>query len=142
LKIHDAVISGRGWEGVPSTLRQQADTPWFRSMLLFDPARVMAKVEEPILIVQAGRDTQVPLHHGQRLVQLGAARKNAGTTDFAMVDGINHLLVPAATGEVSEYPTLSDKNVSPQVFEHIARWLQTALPEPAPKSAAKKDKKK
>jgi pimeloyl-ACP methyl ester carboxylesterase len=141
LKIHEAVISGKGWEGIPPTLKQQADSPWFRSMLLFDPAKVMPKVEEPIFIVQAGRDTQVPLHHGQRLMDLGAARKNKGSIDIAIVDGINHLLVPAATGEVSEYPTLTDKTLSPQVIDHVVRWLKSTLPEPAPK-LPKKDKKK
>jgi fermentation-respiration switch protein FrsA (DUF1100 family) len=141
LKIHAAVVSGKGWDAIPATLRQQAETAWFRSFLLFDPAKVMPKVEEPIFVLQAGRDTQVPVRHGQRLVELGAARKNKGTTDLAIVDGINHLLVPAPTGDVSEYPTLTDKQVSPLVFEHVVRWLGTTLPAPAPKVSSKKNEK-
>ena len=30
-KIHAAVVSGKGWDGVPEEVRKQADTPWFRA---------------------------------------------------------------------------------------------------------------
>ena len=40
-------MSGTGWEGVPDAMRRQADTPWFRSVLTYDPAAVMAKVKQP-----------------------------------------------------------------------------------------------
>jgi pimeloyl-ACP methyl ester carboxylesterase len=46
-RIIDAVTKGTGWEGIPPELRRQADTPWFRSWLLFDPAAAMAKVGSP-----------------------------------------------------------------------------------------------
>jgi hypothetical protein len=40
------------------------------------------------------------------------------------VPGVNHLLVSAKTGEVDEYGTLTDHNVSPAVTQAIAAWLQ------------------
>ncbi len=130
-KIQQAVISGTGWEAIPSGFKRQADTPWFRSFLLFDPAKVLPKVEEPLLIVQAERDRQVPLRHGEILLALGKARKANWGTDLVVVDGINHLLVPAPTGEVTEYATLTDKTVSPTLLGHITRWLKERLPAPA-----------
>src|SRR5436190_922414 len=36
-KIQAAVMSGAGWEGVPAPMRRQADTPWFKSVLSYDP---------------------------------------------------------------------------------------------------------
>jgi hypothetical protein len=39
------------------------------------------------------------------------------------VKGVNHLLVPAVTGEPVEYSSLSDKNVSADVRTAINGWL-------------------
>jgi hypothetical protein len=128
-KLQQAVISGTGWDNVPAGLRKQADTPWFRSFLMFDPAAVMPKVEEPLLIIQTERDRQVPLRHGQLLLDLAKARKANWGADLVVVEGVNHLLVPAPTGEVAEYATLPDKNLSPQVIGHVTRWLKDKLAE-------------
>ncbi|MDO8836292.1 MAG: alpha/beta fold hydrolase [Vicinamibacterales bacterium] len=130
-KIQQSVISGAGWEAIPSGFKRQADTPWFRSFLLFDPAKVLPRVEEPLLIVQAERDRQVPLRHGELLLALGKGRKANWGTDLVVVDGINHLLVPAPTGEVTEYATLTDKTVSPALTGHITRWLTEKIAAPA-----------
>ena len=57
----------------PTTLRRAADTPWFQSLLAFDPARVMKDVDQPLLIVQGELDTQVPPHHADKLLALAQA---------------------------------------------------------------------
>lgn len=123
-RIQTAVVAGTGWENVPPELRKQADTPWFRSLLLFDPAATLPKVKQPILIVQGDLDTQVPPAHADRLAQLARARKNTPPAEVVHIPGVNHLLVPATTGEVAEYTQLSGKTVSPQVAEAIAAWLR------------------
>jgi pimeloyl-ACP methyl ester carboxylesterase len=123
-KIQTAVVSGTGWEDVPPELRKQADTPWFRSLLTYEPAAVLDRVKQPILIVQGDRDTQVRPAHADRLAELARARKKAGTVDVVHVPGMNHLLVPATTGEVSEYSTLRERSVSPKVFDAIADWIK------------------
>lgn len=123
-KIQAAVIAERGWEGIPPALREQADSPWFRSLLLFDPARAMAKVKQPVLIVQGERDTQVPPAHADALAGFARARKKAPPVEVLRVAGINHLLVPAATGEMSEYAGLREKRIAPAVVSGIAEWLK------------------
>lgn len=123
MKIQAAVLGGGSWDGVPEELRKQADTPWFQSFLAFDPARVVKDVHQPLLIVQAELDRQVPPPHGERLLALARARKKNPVSDLITVPGINHLLVPAKTGEVSEYGTLGDVSVSPAVIEAIAGFL-------------------
>ena len=129
LRIMDAATTGRGWEGVPPALKRDADTAWFRSWLLFDPAVVMKKIDQPVLIVQGALDTQVPPAHADRLETLSRARKNsaAAQTRKIVVPGVNHLLVPATTGEVEEYPNLPTKTVSPDIGKAIADWLRETL---------------
>ena len=122
-RIHTAVLTEKGWEGVPDDLRRQADTPWFRSVLQFDPARTMSRFKQPVLIVQGDLDTQVPAHHAEQLAALARARKKAGGVAVVHVPGVNHLLTNASTGEVQEYATLAEKHVSPQVATAIADWL-------------------
>lgn len=126
-KIQKAVITGEGWEAIPSGFRRQANTPWFRSFLLFDPARVMPKVEEPLIVIQGERDRQVAARHARLLEGMAKARKANWGVDLVVVDGINHLLVPAPTGEITEYATLQDRKVSGQVLDALTRWLTRVL---------------
>lgn len=125
-KINAAATGAGTWEGVPDDLRTQADTPWFASFLGFDPAKRMKDVRQPILIVQGERDRQVPVHHADRLAELARERKNR-TVEVAKVPGVNHLLVPAETGEVTEYATLAGRQVSGDATATLAKWLQTTL---------------
>src|SRR5882762_3962554 len=112
-RINQAVVTGKGWENVPADLRRQADNPEFQSILTNDPAKIMPDVRQPILIVQGELDTQVVPSNADRLEALARARKKAGSTEAVKVSGVNHLLIPATTGEVDEYATLKDKRVSP-----------------------------
>jgi len=126
-RIQAAVIDGTGWEALPPEVRRQADTPWFRSLLLFDPAAVMPRVKQPLLIIHGERDAEVPPHHANKLGDLARARKkDAGPAEIVHVPGVNHLLVPAPTGDVQEYPTLADRTVSPEIAAAIVRWLKTS----------------
>jgi pimeloyl-ACP methyl ester carboxylesterase len=129
LRIMDAATTGRGWEGVPPALRRDADTAWFRSWLTYDPAVLMKKLDQPVLIVQGALDTQVPPAHADRLETMSRARttRAAAQTRKVVVPGVNHLLVPATTGEADEYPNLPVKIVSPEISSAIAGWLRETL---------------
>jgi pimeloyl-ACP methyl ester carboxylesterase len=123
-KVQEAVLTGKGWEGIPPELKRQADTPWFRSLLEFDPAKVMPKIKQPILIIQGDLDTQVAPPNAERLAELARARKNAPPVETVHLPGVNHLLVEAKTGEVQEYATLAGKHITPEVATRIAEWLR------------------
>lgn len=127
-KIQDAVVSGRGWDAidVPPAVRRQADTPYFQSFLVLDPARTMKDVNQPILIVEGELDTEVPPSSAEALESQAKARKK-GTVEVLKVPGVNHLLVPAGTGESAEYGSLPDRTVSPAVTSALLRWLQASL---------------
>ena len=126
-KIHDAVITGQGLELLPPDVRRTVDTPEFQSLLTSDPAKLVASVRQPLLIVQGGLDTQVEPQNADRLEALARARKNAPPVEVVKVPSVNHLLVPATTGEVTEYADLKDKNVSKAVTESIVTWLNKTL---------------
>ena len=74
-KIQLAVMTGVGWDGIPEEMRKRADSPWFKSLLEFDPAKWMPRVKQPVLIIQGALDTQVPPHHADKLEALAGQRK-------------------------------------------------------------------
>ena len=55
---------------------------------------------------------------------LARQRKNAPPVETVKIAGVNHLLVPATTGEVDEYARLTDRHVSPAVTEALVVWLK------------------
>jgi pimeloyl-ACP methyl ester carboxylesterase len=126
-RIQQAVLTGVGWTDDLVPYRGQADTPWFSSFLSYDPARVMRDIRQPVFIVQGELDTQVSPAHADRLQALANQRRNRPAAQILKVPGINHLLVPATTGEVDEYPALKDKRVSAEVSGAIVNWLRSAL---------------
>lgn len=128
-KINNAVIKGTGWADIPEPARRVADTPWFYSFLTFDPEKAMNDTRQPVVIVQGALDTQVPPHHADKLAEFARARKGArAAVEVVKVPGVNHLLVPAKTGDVTEYGTLGpNAQVSPQVTSAIVAFLTKAL---------------
>ena len=122
-QIQSAVLTGKGWDTVPPQLRKEADTPWFQSLLTFDPAKVVEDVRQPMLFVHGALDKQVLVEHVERLSDLARKESKSKSVEVVVVRGVNHLLVPAVTGEVNEYGTLPDRNVSKDVTMAVADWL-------------------
>ena len=103
-KINKAVIKGTGWGDIPLPARRAADTPWFYSFLTFNPDRAMDETRQPVLIVQGELDVQVQPYHADKLAGMARERKgNKVPVEVVKVPGVNHLLVPAKTGDISEY---------------------------------------
>jgi pimeloyl-ACP methyl ester carboxylesterase len=124
-RVIDAVLSGKGWEGIPPELRQRTDTPWFKSWLQFDPAAVVPKLSQPVLVVQGAVDTEVPALNAEHLSTFARGRKKAAgsASRLVTVPDVNHLLVSATTGRVDEYATLTSRQVAPGVTQAITAWL-------------------
>jgi dienelactone hydrolase len=128
-RVLDAVESGRGWELISDEVRAQADTPWFRSWVAFDPAEMIRRTEQPILALHGALDTEVPSAHAAQLEALSRARRNRpeSHTTTAVLPGVNHLMLPAKTGSVDEYATLETRVISPDLTSALTTWLGTAL---------------
>lgn len=112
-KVQQAVLTGKGWDGVPAAVRQQSDTLLFKSFLAFDPAEVMEDVRQPILVVQGDHDEQVDPADAQQLEQLAQARKKASVKVLSLA-GVNHELLGPTDHE----------HVTPKAGSGIASWLQ------------------
>lgn len=120
-RILEAAVEDSGWDALPAEVRPLVDTPLYRSLLLFDPAQVMPRLRQPILIVQPGEDAQVPPHHAGRLAELARARRNAPPVEVKEFPGLDHFLRPAA----SEGGAAGADQVSPGVADAIAGWIAT-----------------
>jgi pimeloyl-ACP methyl ester carboxylesterase len=128
--IIDAVMTGKGLDAFPPDIRRNIDNPLYRSFLMFDPAQAVAKTRQPLLVVQADLDKEVPTFHGEQLAQLGRSRLKAGSTDFVHLPGLNHLLARAQTGSVAEYGSLTERAISPAAMLEISAWLKKTLAPP------------
>jgi len=130
-QVQQAVLTGKGWEGVPADVRRAADTPWFQSVLAYDPGKVLKDVKQPLLIVHGEIDREAPVDHAEKLAALAREGKSK-SVDLVIVRGVNHLLAPAVTGNMTEYGTLTDRNVSKAVLTAVSGWLTKTLP-PSPR---------
>ena len=127
-RIHDAVLTGEGWAGVPPEMRRQADTPWFRSLLAFDPARVMDDVDAAVLIVHGSADREVGVTHAERLAAI-ARSGDADAVELLVAEGITHTMTradPARTDAVG----ITRRDLAPEVATGIAQWLTRTLHPP------------
>jgi alpha/beta superfamily hydrolase len=129
-RIIDATLTGKGWDGIPDDVRRQSDTVWFKNWLQFDPADVIEKLQQPLLIIQGALDTETAPSAADDLASLSAARKKqpASDTSKVVVPGVNHLLVAATTGDIDEYASLPSRTIAPGVVDAITGWLDRTLP--------------
>jgi hypothetical protein len=57
---------------------------------------------------------------------MAKARKRGGdAVTYFVLDGVNHLLVPAKTGEVDEYGSLAGRGLDPRVAQNTIEWMGT-----------------
>ena len=112
-KIQAAVVSGTGWAGIPEAMRRQADTPWFRSVLTYDPAKVVARVKQPMLILHGELNQLVPPTEADRLAALATARKKVAAPEVVRIPDAGQALTAAG-----------ERAISPRAAVAIAEWLK------------------
>ena len=126
-RVDDAVAA---LDDLDPAARKVADTPWFYSFLTFNAEKAMEDTRQPVVIVQGELDTQVQPYHADKLAEFARARKTKTEVAVVKVPGVNHLLVPAKTGDVTEYASLGgDAKVSDRVTGAIATFMAKALKE-------------
>jgi uncharacterized protein len=97
-------------------------SPWFRSLLDYDPTSSLAKLTCPVLVLNGSKDLQVPPE--QNLPAIRKALEAGGNKDFEIdeLDGLNHLFQTAKTGAVGEYGEI-EETMSPVALEKVAEWI-------------------
>ncbi|HXD72350.1 MAG TPA: alpha/beta fold hydrolase [Vicinamibacterales bacterium] len=126
-RINAAAVTGKGLDGLTPDVRRQVENPEFQSMLSTDPAKLIAKVHQPILAVQGELDTEVAPSNADRIAEAAKARKPPLPADVVKVPGVNHLLAMSVTGEPDEYEKLPLKQISPAVASAVVDWLKKNL---------------
>jgi pimeloyl-ACP methyl ester carboxylesterase len=88
---------------------------------------VIRKIDRPILIVHGARDTDVPAGEADRIERLAASRPKIGAaaTRKAIVPGVDHLLLPAATSGADELAMSGARAMSPDVTRPMIEWIET-----------------
>ena len=126
--VNEATVTGKGWESISQDVRREADTPWFKSWLLFDPAVTMNEVQQPVLVIQGALDTEVSPADADRLEELARnkERRAAAQTKKVIVAGVNHAFVPATTAGTDTSATPA--SLSPEVGTAIAEWFKSVAP--------------
>lgn len=83
----------------------------------YDPTEVAGKLGIPILVLQGGRDYQVPTTELEKWQS-----RLLGKADYRLYDTLNHLFMAGeGTPGPSEY--MAQGNVSPEMIGDIAEWI-------------------
>lgn len=85
-----------------------------------DPAQALAAVEQPVLLVQGGRDGSVPEKHGHRLQESRAARP----TTLALFAELQHFYKPVEPGTDPQAAYGLETPTDPRVAEAIDVWVR------------------
>jgi len=101
-------------------------SPWMRYFLAYDPLPTIRKLRQPILILQGELDRQVTADQAEMVAK---AARDAGNRDVTsrVFPGLNHLFLPAKTGAVSEYSSLSTNAIPDDVMKQLLDWLVEKL---------------
>lgn len=105
---------------------QPLNADWTRAFLPYDPLPTIGKVRQPILILQGAIDRQVTAEQAAMLEQAARAAGNRDVT-VRVFPGLNHLFLPAKTGEEKEYTTLGTYSIPGDVLDTLSNWLEQKL---------------
>ena len=97
-------------------------SPWYESIVKFDPDPVLGRLTLPVLALYGELDTQVSAE-----VNAGAfseAAAGTGNPDYTVttIAGANHLFQAAVTGSTNEYGGL-EPEFAPELVDSLREWL-------------------
>jgi uncharacterized protein len=115
----------------PSSEQLAAQNPVatnYAAFVTYDPAPALTALAVPVLAAYGARDLQVPAAQNEPALRRALADNPDAT--IRTLDGLNHLLQPAITGNPTEYASI-ETTLSPQVLDLVSSWLTERFP-PAP----------
>jgi uncharacterized protein len=110
-------------KALPAVVAQQ-QSAWMKYFVSFDPAPVLAQVTCPVLALFGERDTQVRPDLNRPALEGAFAKGGNSRVTVRVYPAANHLFASAATGQVSEYPTLEKKFV-PGFLDDVSGWIRS-----------------
>jgi pimeloyl-ACP methyl ester carboxylesterase len=108
-----------------ATLRQMT-SPWYRHFLTLDPGPLLRAVRTPVLVVNGGRDVQVPATPNEPALRVALAGN--ARSEIAFFPELNHLMQTARTGHVDEYGAI-EETMAPVALQKIGEWIGRTVAE-------------
>lgn len=128
----DAVVAHiRRGEPIPEALRDRPGVKalgtmppdglaYMRDCDATDPVAEVARVEQPVLILQGGRDPTVPPHHAERL----RAARGTRPTEVVVIPELQHMLKPLPGGVQGMEAFGLAGPVDARATDAIDRWIR------------------
>ena len=116
------VVEGGDTSKMPELMR----SAWMKFFLTYDPLPAIAKVRQPVLILQGEIDRQVTADQAPMIEKAARAAGNKDVT-VRLYPGLNHLFLPAKTGSPAEYTSLSTSTIGDDVIRQMGDWLVEKL---------------
>ncbi len=98
----------------------ESRNPWMDYFIAYDPAKVIAATNCPVMAINGSLDTQVLSD-----INLGTIKKLLPANKQNLIKeypGLNHLFQHCTTGNVVEYGRI-EETISPEVLKDIADWI-------------------
>lgn len=108
--------------GMGASALERFGTPWFRSLLAYDPVPALQAVRQPILVLNGERDLQVPA--AMSLPPIRTALQANPHAVIREMPGLNHLFQTAKTGGIGEYAEI-EESFAPAALDAIGGWIKT-----------------
>lgn len=99
-----------------------ARSPWFRSLVAYDPGPAIAALSVPVLALYGGLDVQVPADVNSTAFLEVAAESNIPDHTLVTIPAANHAFQEARTGQVTEFAQLKPE-FAPEFLESLLTWL-------------------
>ena len=105
---------------VMSSLKQNvaAYTPYFAELIAVDAGAEIKNINCPFLAINGTLDTQVDASKNLGVIR----RANSKKAVVKELEGLNHLLQHASTGEMAEYSGIRE-TIAPEVLEIIVDFI-------------------
>lgn len=121
--INKELCEGRTVENVPgylAALYRKSVQPYLISWFRYDPAKEIAKLKIPVLILQGDKDLQVGTKDAEKLYSARIF------SSFYIIEGMNHVLKHCESNEMlGQLDTYQNPKlpIKDELIEHIARFL-------------------
>lgn len=120
--IMDELMKGNLVDDVPEglySLFRPSVQPYLISWFKYDPAEEIAKIDEPVLIIQGDRDLQITVDDAEQLHQANPRSK------LAIISGMNHVLKDAPVDREGNLKTYNDSNLplNEQFVQELVKFI-------------------
>lgn len=99
----------------------QANTPWYRFFIRYNPQDYLSRVEVPFLAINGDKDVMVNYKENLGNVKKFLAHNKDVST--VVIKNMNHLFLPCQKGTQAEYHSIK-AGVSEEAMDTIYRWIK------------------